>query len=1096
MTPPETCQTPNTSFPSKASNEDIILHWQEPDDYTSQCTENSGIVQTRLQDCKTEYRCVKEVEEDKDDCRKQSVASYISPTSGIFHEDIALVGTELNLHYQSAYLENDTIASGWSFNLHHKLSDDYLHLGTGEYINISSTSSIENGITTVVQGSYNYVFNELGLHVETKDTLSKKTLYTFEYNSNNKLISINDAFNNATTIQRDRESKVLSITSPHSHVNTISIDTNNDLVQLSYEDNSAYTFTYEEHLMLSETEPNGNEFLHVFDENGRVVKIVDALNAEFLFSSTSFSNYNETKVSKPNSDITIYKDYMLENDVLLSETITPSNDTISTSSSADGLNTTTNRCGVTSSVNYKADKDPITLEKLPSTTLVSMPSGLSKTTHFSKEYKLNTDNTLLSASSTTTTNGATTTTLRDYNTSTLTITSPESRITTIKYNKRTLLPTKLQANNLKALRYKYDAQGRVILVKQGKRQVQYIYDEKSNVKKEINLQTNTTTSYTYDQRDRLTSTTYPTGSKVEFSYDKNNNRTKLVTPSPSNHTFEYNGVNKQISNTSPLGYKTLYTYDKQRRVTNITRASGKSINNIYDKGRVVSKSTDDSTTNYGYTCGDKLTSLTSGSESVNYQYDGDLIKSITQSGVLNETISYTYNNDFLPVSFSYADLTDNYTYDKDGYITSTSNFSITKDPINAQTTNISDGVLNQEYSYNNYGEVKSIKSDNHKLIIKRENAKISQVKDISIDFIQKKNRVKKLRHKNIYNYTYDNRGRLISVSKNNQEIENYTYDANGNRISATVNGVTTTASYTLDDNLEVYGNNTYMYDADGYLVEKTTPSQTTNYTYNTLGALTSVTTPTKTVTYHLNALNQRVAKEVDGEITEKYLWRDLTTLLAVYDKDDNLIQRFNYTDQRMPISMTQENQTYYLHYNQVGTLRVVTNQENQIVKEITYDTFGTILSDTNTNLNIPFGFAGGLHDRDTNLVHFGYREYDTYTGKWTAKDPIGFDGGDTNLYGYVLGDPVNLVDPTGEISLIELGSWGITAYVLFEFADKWLGNDAKECDRSNIPELLDDARETGKNIFPVGITHPALGIGTKAGENINDASNLSMEILK
>jgi RHS repeat-associated protein len=28
-----------------------------------------------------------------------------------------------------------------------------------------------------------------------------------------------------------------------------------------------------------------------------------------------------------------------------------------------------------------------------------------------------------------------------------------------------------------------------------------------------------------------------------------------------------------------------------------------------------------------------------------------------------------------------------------------------------------------------------------------------------------------------------------------------------------------------------------------------------------------------------------------------------------------------------------------------------------------------------------------------------------------TKDPIGFHGGDTNLYGYVLNDPVNLVDP-------------------------------------------------------------------------------------
>ena len=113
--------------------------------------------------------------------------------------------------------------------------------------------------------------------------------------------------------------------------------------------------------------------------------------------------------------------------------------------------------------------------------------------------------------------------------------------------------------------------------------------------------------------------------------------------------------------------------------------------------------------------------------------------------------------------------------------------------------------------------------------------------------------------------------------------------------------------------------------------------------------------------------------------------------------------------------MTQDTQTYYLHYDQVGTLRAVSDTNQNIIKEITYDTFGNILQDTNQNFKVPFGFAGGLHDRDTNLVHFGYREYDPLTGKWTAKDPIDFSGGDTNLYGYVLGDPVNFIDPTGLI---------------------------------------------------------------------------------
>jgi len=171
--------------------------------------------------------------------------------------------------------------------------------------------------------------------------------------------------------------------------------------------------------------------------------------------------------------------------------------------------------------------------------------------------------------------------------------------------------------------------------------------------------------------------------------------------------------------------------------------------------------------------------------------------------------------------------------------------------------------------------------------------------------------------------------------------------------------------------------------------------------------------PTKTITYKQNALNQRVAKLVDGQVVEKYLWKDLTTLLAIYDKDDNLKQRFEYADQRMPISMTQNGQKYYLHYDQVGSLRAVSDTSHNIIKEITYDTYGNMLTDSNEAFTIPFGFAGGLYDADTKLTRFGYRDYDAYTGKWTAKDPIGFSGGDSNLYGHVWSDPVNWVDESG-----------------------------------------------------------------------------------
>ncbi|MGE4194550.1 MAG: RHS repeat domain-containing protein [Pseudodesulfovibrio sp.] len=102
-----------------------------------------------------------------------------------------------------------------------------------------------------------------------------------------------------------------------------------------------------------------------------------------------------------------------------------------------------------------------------------------------------------------------------------------------------------------------------------------------------------------------------------------------------------------------------------------------------------------------------------------------------------------------------------------------------------------------------------------------------------------------------------------------------------------------------------------------------------------------------------------------------------------------------------------------LSHNQVGSLRLIVDMHDNVIKEIVYDPFGGIIEDTNPAFRIPLGFAGGLHDRDLGFVRFGWRDYDVKTGRWTAPDPIGDRGGDPDWYGYCLDDPVNGVDPAG-----------------------------------------------------------------------------------
>ncbi len=69
--------------------------------------------------------------------------------------------------------------------------------------------------------------------------------------------------------------------------------------------------------------------------------------------------------------------------------------------------------------------------------------------------------------------------------------------------------------------------------------------------------------------------------------------------------------------------------------------------------------------------------------------------------------------------------------------------------------------------------------------------------------------------------------------------------------------------------------------------------------------------------------------------------------------------------------------------------------------------------DTYPELFIPIGFAGGLVDRHTGLVRFGFRDYMPELGRFTCPDPLGDTGGDHDLYDYCVDDPVNMVDPEG-----------------------------------------------------------------------------------
>jgi RHS repeat-associated protein len=347
-------------------------------------------------------------------------------------------------------------------------------------------------------------------------------------------------------------------------------------------------------------------------------------------------------------------------------------------------------------------------------------------------------------------------------------------------------------------------------------------------------------------------------------------------------------------------------------------------------------------------------------------------------------------------------------------LTAAGDFSISRNIENALPESVVGGTFNLTRSFNGYGEVTGqgaiINSQNVASwnLIRDNNGRITQKTETTGGITSE------------FSYTYDPMGRLLTVTKDGNLVEEYHYDPNGTR-NYEMNALRGISgryyTYSEEDHLLTADDMKYEYDLDGFLTDKTNltnPADKTSYSYSSRGELLSVTLPDgKLIEYLHDPLGRRIAKKVDGTITEKYLWHGLTCLLAVFDGSDNLLMRFEYADDRMPMAVTTEGVTYYLAYDQVGSLRAVADSAGNVLKRMDYDSFGNIITDTNDAFKIPFGFAGGLHDHDTGLVRFGYRDYDPDVARWTAKDPIFFAGGDTDLYGYVLNDPVNSIDPTG-----------------------------------------------------------------------------------
>jgi len=705
-----------------------------------------------------------------------------------------------------------------------------------------------------------HTMSSAGLHKTTIDLDTRVILREFGYDGNNNLISIADQFGNQTTINRDSNGMPTSITSPDGLTTQLTIDAANYLTRITYPNGSFYSFEYTpDGLMTAETEPEGNQFDHTFSSTGRLTDATDEEGGHWQFSRTASANGDIlTEVLTGEGNLTSYLDHTDSTGVYTSTITGPTGADTLFSESGDGL--TVNKslpCGMDLEFKYGVDSEYKFkfVKEMTETT----PSALERVTLRDKTYQdTNSDNVPDLITETVTINDKSTTLENNVLQSKKTVEPPEGRTITTLYDPSTLVIESMSIPGLFDTAYGHDTKGRLTSIDTNTRGTDFTYNAQGFLESVTDPENHITT-YSYDAVGRVTGINRPDTTSLGFTYDNNGNMTVLTNPSTINHGFGYNKVNLNSSYQTPLSGSYSYLYDKDRRLKQTNFPTGNQINNIYANGRLEQIQTPEGNIDFTYLCDTKVGSITKGSESITYSYDGKLVTSETLNGTLNQALGYTYNDDFNLTSLTYAGVTESYTYDNDDLLTGAGSFTISRNAGNGLPETITGGALSLSRTFSRYGEV-----DAQEFTINSQNSTSWNLTMDNNGRITNKSETIDGSSSN-YVYTYDSMGRLRTVTKDSILVEEYQYSANGTRTYEmnSLRGIAgRTLNYSDEDHLLTADTTTYQYNVDGFLTTKTQGTDVTTYDYSSRGELLSTTLPGGTVVEYVHdPSGRRIAKK-------------------------------------------------------------------------------------------------------------------------------------------------------------------------------------------------------------------------------------------
>lgn len=879
-------------------------------------------------------------------------------------------------------------------------------------------SFLDSAVTIPSQdGEELYRFDIVGRHLQTLNARTGAVRYEFGYDDAGRLITITDGDDNVTTIERDGNGSPTAIVGPFGQRTVLQLGNDGYLARLTDEVQQSHHFTYHSGgLLATLTTPRNHQYTFQYDDLGRLLQDNDPAGGfTALERSEGFGPPTITARTALNRTTT-YRVESLPNGDSLRTTTDPGGAVTAALTRPDGSQQLTNADGSVVTLSHQPDpRWGLTALTVPAST-TRMPNGLTHTGVSQRTVTMADPNDPLSLQSMTdlyTVNGRTYTEFYDAATRTVTRTSPEGHQTISGLDEQGRVVQSQRDPALTPTVSTYDEHGRLARVETGDHVTVYGYDERGRVASVADA-VGDAIHFEYDAADRMTQKSLPSGRTFTYTYDANDNLASVTLPSGRVHELNYTPVDRTAGYTA-AGRTTgeARSYDLERSLDLVTLPGGRQQDYVRDDGgRLSAIDYAEAQIDVSYVGATERphtvtrTPATGPAQALTYAYNGSLVTGVTWNGAANGGFAYTYDNNFFITSLRLNGVTLSVTRDQDGNVTGYGPFTFDRGgPAGAQSQ-IGDSALTISLAYDDL-----VRLDNRSHTVGGQS-----VYAIDLDYeslgqnsqgriARKTETVASVTH--VYTYSYDLDGQLLAVHRDGALVESYTYDADGNRTGT----LTESAIYGTDGMLSQLGNVAYQFDADGFLAQRGADT----FQYSARGELLRASLGSgEIIAYAYDGLGRRVSRSAASG-TVQYLYGDLGDIFRithVRGADGTLTTLF-YDEAGYLFALERDGVRFYVATDQVGTPKIVTDAAGAVVKTLAYDSFGRLVADSDPAFDLVIGYAGGLADPATGLVRFGFRDYDPAAGRWTAHDPVLFDGGQENLYVYVQNDPVNLRDPLG-----------------------------------------------------------------------------------